>query len=429
MFMFHSTELLRRAQYYLPGGVNSPVRAFNGVGGDPIFFSFGQGAYVTDVDNKKYIDYLNSWGTLILGHTYPSVINAVQAAAEKGLSYGMSTELEVLLAEKICKLMPNIEMIRMVNSGTEATMSAVRLARAHTGRNKILKFNGCYHGHSDALLVQAGSGISTLGLPSSAGIPETIVQHTMSVDFNDLEQVEKIFSMEGHDIAAVIVEPIAGNMSCVLPVPGFLEGLRKLCSDYESLLIFDEVITGFRVSLGGAQAYYQVKPDLTTLGKIIGGGLPIGAFGGCKTIMKKIAPLGPVYQAGTMSGNPIAMAAGLATLNEVSRFGFYEGLHEKTKMLMEGFLTRSKAAGIPFIVNYLGGMFGFFFSDENKIYNYEQVKRCHLKRFQNFFHAMLAHSVYFAPSMYESGFISNAHGKQEIQITLNAAEKVFQSLS
>lgn len=426
--MSHSTELFQRAQQYIPGGVNSPVRAFKGVGGDPIFFSHGEGAYVVDVDDKRYIDYVGSWGPLILGHAYPSVVQAVQKTSAKGLSFGAPTEVEVLLAEKICQLMPNIEMVRMVNSGTEATMSAIRLARGYTGRNKILKFNGCYHGHNDSLLVQAGSGALTLGIPGSAGVPKDVAHHTIVGEFNNLEQITQLFINHGHDIACVIIEPVAGNMNCILPLAGFLDGLRELCTQNGSLLIFDEVMTGFRVALGGAQAYYDIKPDLTTLGKIIGGGMPVGAFGGSKDIMQKVAPLGPVYQAGTLSGNPVAMAAGLATLNELTKHGFYEHLTHTTKLLMDGLAECANDNKIPLTVNYIGGMFGFFFSNEKEIYSYDQVKLCEQERFKKFYHGMLNEGIYLAPSMYEAGFVSSAHGEKEIHRTLEAADKVFKTL-
>lgn len=421
--MSNSTDLFTRAQKYIPGGVNSPVRAFKGVGGEPIFFKKAEGAYLTAADGKRYIDYINSWGPAILGHAHPAVIDAVQTAIRQGLSFGAPTELEIMMAEKICQLMPNIEMVRMVNSGTEATMSAIRLARGFTRREKILKFRGCYHGHSDGLLVQAGSGVLTCGVPDSAGVPADFVKHTLVADYNNLEQVAALFAHYGEEIAGVIVEPIAANTNLLLPLPEFLSGLRKLCDQYKSVLIFDEVITGFRVALGGAQAHYKIKPDLTTLGKIIGGGLPVGAFGGRKEIMQYLAPLGPVYQAGTLSGNPIAMAAGLATLNEVSKPGFYETLEKTTQQLTQGLITCAKEKGIPFTADYVCGLFGIFFSEARAHINYDQVKQCDLNRFKQFFHAMLDNRIYLAPSMYEAGFVSAAHGPKEIDMTLQAAEK------
>lgn len=423
-----SSELFQRAQHCIPGGVNSPVRAFKSVDGKPIFFARGEGAYAIDVDDKRYIDYVGSWGPLILGHAHPQVINAVKTTANNGLSFGAPTEIEVLLAEKICELMPNIEMVRMVSSGTEATLSAIRVARGFTQRDKILKFNGCYHGHSDALLIKAGSGALTLGIPGSAGVPEDFVKHTLMAEFNDLEQVKNIFARYGHEIAAIIVEPIAGNMNFVKPLPGFLEGLRHICDEYKSLLIFDEVMTGFRVALGGAQQLYNIKPDLTTLAKVIGGGMPVGAFGGRRDIMEQLAPLGPVYQAGTLSGNPVAMAAGLATLTEISQAGFYERLNTTTQQLLNGLMQRAQAANIPFLTDHAGSMFGFYFTDKKAIHSLTDVQQGDNERFKKFFHAMLQEGVYLAPSMFEAGFVSSAHGEQEIHATLIAAEKVFQIL-
>lgn len=424
----HSSQLFTRAQQYIPGGVNSPVRAFKGVGGDPVFFDHGKGAYLFDVDGKRYVDYVGSWGPLILGHAHPAVIAAVQATVAKGLSFGAPCELEILLAEKICQLMPNIEMVRMVNSGTEATMTAIRLARGYTQRKFIVKFTGCYHGHHDALLVKAGSGALTLCLPDSAGVPAEFTHCTLLAEFNHPEQIEQLFATYGADIAAIIVEPIPGNMNCVLPLPGFLAKLRDVCDRHQSLLIFDEVMTGFRVALGGAQTHYQIKPDLTTLGKIIGGGMPVGAIGGRKEIMEYLAPLGPVYQAGTLSGNPVAMAAGLATLNEISRPGFYEQLNTNTQQLLEGLLACAKSAGVPLTTNHVGSMFGLFFTDEQAIYFFEQVKRCNSDQFKRFYHHMLASGVYLAPSQYEAGFVSSAHGREEIAATLSSAEQSFAQL-
>lgn len=421
----HSSQLFSRAQRVIPGGVNSPVRAFKGVGGDPIFIARGEGAYLFDADGNRYIDYVASWGPLILGHAHPAIVEAVQKAAVNGLSFGAPTELEIQLAEKICALMPNIEMVRMINSGTEATMTAIRLARGFTRRNKIIKFIGCYHGHNDALLVKTGSGALTLSLPDSVGVPKEFAQHTLLAEFNHPAQVEQLFAEHGEDIAAIIVEPVAGNMNCVLPMPGFLEKCRDLCDRYKSILIFDEVITGFRVGLGGAQAHFKIKPDLTTLGKIIGGGMPVGAVGGRKDIMEYLAPSGPVYQAGTLSGNPVAMAAGLAMLTEISKPGFYETLAKTTKLFATDLMALAEKAGVPFTANTIGSMFGLFFTDENAIYFLDQVKRCNQDYFKSFFHAMLNEGVYLAPSMYEAGFISSVHGDKEINKTLESAEKVF----
>lgn len=424
-----SEQLFARAQHIIPGGVNSPVRAFRGVGGNPIFFSHGQGAYLYDIDDQRYIDYIGSWGPLILGHAHPKVIQAVQETVANGLGFGAPTELEVVLAEKICQLMPNIEMVRMVNSGTECTMTAIRLARGFTHRDKIIKFAGCYHGHNDSLLIKAGSGLLTLGIPDSAGVPADFVKHTLVAEFNNLESVAQLFAKYPHEIAAIILEPIAGNMNFMPPTAGFLDGLRQLCDQYNSLLIFDEVMTGFRVALGGAQSLYQIKPDLTTLGKVVGGGMPVGALGGRKEIMEYLAPLGPVYQAGTLSGNPVAMAAGLATLNEICQPQFFEKLSQSTQQLISGLDVRAKAANIPFFASAIGGMFGIYFTDENAITSYAQVQRSNLTCFQQFFHGMLAEGVYLAPSMYEAGFVSAAHGPTEIEFTLLAAERVFQKLT
>lgn len=428
--MMISTEtLFQQAQRYIPGGVNSPVRAFQGVGGEPIFFKSGQGAYLTAEDNRQYIDYVGSWGPMIVGHAHPEVLKKVMACMQQGLSFGAPTALEVQLAKKICELMPAIEQVRMVNSGTEATMSAIRLARGFTQRNKIIKFAGCYHGHSDALLVQAGSGALTLGIPSSAGVPESVVQHTLVAEYNRLDTVQALFEKYKDDIAGVIVEPVAGNMNCVLPTPEFLPGLRELCDRYGSLLIIDEVMTGFRVALGGAQAHYKVRPDITTLGKIIGGGMPVGAFGGRADIMSCIAPLGPVYQAGTLSGNPVAMAAGLATLELISVPQFHAQLAATTKTLTQGLMTRAQAVGIPFLTTEICGMFGLYFTDLNKIETYADVKQSDVARFKKFFHGMLKEGIYLAPSAFEAGFTSAAHGDKEIAKTLAAAEKVFSLLS
>lgn len=417
--------LFTRAQHCIPGGVNSPVRAFHGVGGDPVFFKSAYGAYIVDRDDRSYIDYVGSWGPMIVGHAHPHITAAVTECLQHGLSFGAPTLLEVQLAERICQLMPNIEQVRMVNSGTEATMSAIRLARGFTQRNKIIKFTGCYHGHSDSLLVQAGSGALTLGVPSSAGVPESVVQHTLVAEFNRLDTVKALFEKYGDDIAGIIVEPVAGNMNCIPPLAGFLPGLRTLCDQYGSLLIMDEVMTGFRVALGGAQARYNVEPDITTLGKIIGGGMPVGAFGGRVDIMRCIAPLGPVYQAGTLSGNPVAMAAGLANLALIAEPDFYEQLETTTRVLMHGLQERAEAAEIPLFTTVVGGMFGIFFTEAKKVETYADVMKCDVAQFKKFFHGMLQEGVYLAPSAYEAGFVSSVHGAEEVMRTLDAAERVF----
>jgi len=426
--MTQSHELFAKAQRVIPGGVNSPVRAFRGVGGEPVFIKRAEGAYIVDADERRYVDYVGSWGPMILGHAHPKVIAAVKAAVDMGLGFGAPTEIETRMAEMICRLVGSIEMVRMVSSGTEATMSAIRLARAYTGRDKIVKFEGCYHGHSDSLLVKAGSGALTLGVPTSPGVPVALAEHTITVPYNDLDQVKQVFDQVGHQIACIIVEPVAGNMNCILPRAGFLSGLRALCDKYESVLIFDEVMTGFRVALGGAQQRFGVRPDLTTLGKVIGGGLPVGAFGGRRAIMEKLAPLGPVYQAGTLSGNPVALAAGLATLLELTQPGFYEELSATTKRIAEGLLTRAKAFNIPLTVNYVGGMFGVFFTEDEKVEDYYQVTNSNIDRFRLFFHGMLEQGIYLAPSAYEACFVSSAHGKTEIKQTLIAAEQVLSRL-
>ncbi len=426
--MAGSHELFEQARQHIPGGVNSPVRAFNGVGGDPIFFRRGEGAYIYDSEGHRYVDYVGSWGPMILGHAYPEVVEAVRQAAENGLSFGAPTEIETEMADNICALMPSVEMVRMVNSGTEATMSAIRLARAYTARDKIVKFEGCYHGHSDSLLVKAGSGALTLGVPTSPGVPAVLAAETITLPYNDLAGVEALFSELGQQVACIIVEPVAGNMGCIPPVGGFLDGLRRICDQYGSVLIFDEVMTGFRVGLGGAQQRYGIRPDLTTLGKVIGGGMPVGAFGGSKEIMSKIAPLGPVYQAGTLSGNPIAMSAGLATLRALSAQGFYEALSLKTKRLAEGLATRAQAFNIPLLTHQVGGMFGVFFTDSERVDNYQDVARCDVDRFRRFFHGMLDEGIYLAPSAFEAGFVSAAHDDATLKTTLIAAEKVFSSL-
>ena len=426
--MSRSSQLFAAAQKHIPGGVNSPVRAFKGVGGDPIFFNRAKGSYVYDEDNNQYIDYVGSWGPMIIGHAHDDVLKSVKETMQNGLSFGAPTELETQMADKVCELVPSMDMVRMVSSGTEATMSALRLARGYTGRDKIVKFEGCYHGHSDSLLVKAGSGALTLGVPTSPGVPASLAELTITLSYNNIEEVKKTFAEIGEQIACIIVEPVAGNMNCIPPVPGFLEGLREVCDEYGSVLILDEVMTGFRVSLGGAQSFYNIKPDLTTLGKIIGGGMPVGAFGGKREIMEHIAPLGPVYQAGTLSGNPVAMAAGLATLNIIEQPGFYETLTNKTKTLVKGLEKRAAKTNIPLTTNQVGAMFGFFFTADKNISTFEQVSTCDAERFKKFYHGMLQQGVYLAPSSYETGFVSSAHSDEDITKTLDAAEKVFSGL-
>ncbi len=385
--MSQSDDLFEQAKTVIPGGVNSPVRAFNGVGGNPIFFTKGEGAYLFDADGKKYIDYVASWGPMILGHANQAVVNAVKETLEKGLGFGAPTEIETILAKKVCELVPSIELVRMVSSGTEATMSAIRLARGFTGRDKIVKFEGCYHGHSDSLLVKAGSGALTLGVPTSPGVPAALAEHTLTLEYNNVDQVREVLSEVGDEVACIIVEPVAGNMNCIPPVDGFLQGLREICDEHGVVLIFDEVMTGFRVALGGAQAYYGVKPDLTTLGKVIGGGLPVGAFGGKREIMEYIAPLGPVYQAGTLSGNPMSMSAGLAMLNALSDdVNFYQNLSEKVQMLTDGILDQAKANNIGMTANMVGGMFGLFFTDSDSVTNFNETSQCDVERFKKFYH-------------------------------------------
>jgi glutamate-1-semialdehyde 2,1-aminomutase len=417
------------AQRHIPGGVNSPVRAFKGVGGDPVFVDSAAGPYLFDPDGKRYIDYVGSWGPMILGHAHPEVIEAVAAVIHKGLSFGAPTELETRMADRVCELVPSIELVRMVSSGTEATMSAIRLARGFTGRDKIVKFEGCYHGHSDSLLVKAGSGALTLGEPSSPGVPAALAEHTLTLTYNDLDQVRDAFAQVGDEIACIIVEPVAGNMNCIPPVPGFLEGLREVCDRHGSVLIFDEVMTGFRVALGGAQAHYGVNPDLTTLGKVIGGGMPVGAFGGRRDIMQMVAPLGPVYQAGTLSGNPVAMTAGLKTLELIAMPGFFDALAAHTAELAEGIASRAAAAGIGLAENHVGGMFGLFFTERGRVSDFAGATACDQDRFRAFFHAMLEHGVYLAPSAFEAGFVSAAHSAEDIAATLAAAEAVFARLA
>ncbi len=423
-----SQTLFAEAGRYIPGGVNSPVRAFRGVGGDPLFFKRGEGAYLYDEDGRSYIDYVASWGPMIAGHAHPAVVRAVQETAAAGLGFGAPTSLEVTMARRLTELMPSLELVRMVSSGTEATMSAIRLARGYTGRDTILKFEGCYHGHSDSLLVKAGSGALTLGVPSSAGVPAALAAHTLTLPYNDLDQTTAAFAQFGEQLAGVIVEPVAGNMNCVPPAAGFLEGLRALCDRYGVVLIFDEVMTGFRVALGGAQALYGIRPDLTTLGKVIGGGLPVGAFGGRRDIMERIAPLGPVYQAGTLSGNPVAMASGLATLDLISQPGFFQDLSATTQSLTKGLQAAAQEQGIPFTTNQVGGMFGLFFSEATSVQSYSQVMACDVARFRTFFHGMLDRGVYLAPSAFEAGFVSSAHREKEITATLTAAKAVFATL-
>lgn len=427
--MTNSTALFDRAQRVIPGGVNSPVRAFKGVGGTPVFIQKAQGAYIFDTDGKQYIDYVGSWGPMILGHNHPAILNAVLKTAENGLSFGAPTPLEIDLAELVCQLIPSIEMVRMVSSGTEATMSAIRLARGYTKRDKIIKFEGCYHGHADSLLVKAGSGALTLGQPNSPGVPADFAKHTLTCTYNDLDSVQQAFAQYPDQIACIIVEPVAGNMNCIPPKAGFLQGLRALCDQYGAVFIIDEVMTGFRVALGGAQAYYGVTPDLTCLGKIIGGGMPVGAFGGKKEIMQHIAPTGAVYQAGTLSGNPIAMAAGLACLTELKKDGNQQRLNQLTEKLSQGLKALADKHGIPFSVNYVGAMFGLFFTDKTEVSSYQDVMACDTEKFKLFFHKMLEQGVYLAPSAFEAGFMSLAHSHEDIDRTLAAADKVFAQLT
>jgi glutamate-1-semialdehyde 2,1-aminomutase len=420
-------ELFERSRRLIPGGVNSPVRAFRAVGGTPVFFKRGQGAWLWDEDDRRYVDYVGSWGPMILGHAHPEVVAAVKEAAEAGLSFGAPTARELEMAECLTTLLPGLEEVRLVSSGTEATMSAIRLARGFTGRSKIVKFEGCYHGHADSLLVKAGSGALTFGQPSSAGVPVEVAAHTLTLPYNDTAAVEAVFAELGPQIAGVIVEPIAGNMNLVLPAPGFLETLRRLCSAHGTVLIFDEVMTGFRVGLKGAQGLFGIEPDLTTLGKVIGGGLPVGAFGGRREIMEQLAPNGPVYQAGTLSGNPVAVAAGLATLKAVMAPGFYERLADTTARLMQGLTEAAHRHGVPFSAQSVGGMFGLYFSPRPPT-TYQEVMACDREAFNRFFHAMLEAGVYLAPSAFEAGFVSASHGEAELAFTLEAAERAFASL-
>ncbi|WP_158771414.1 glutamate-1-semialdehyde 2,1-aminomutase [Paraglaciecola sp. L1A13] len=423
--MQKSEQLFARAQKHIPGGVNSPVRAFKAVGGTPPFIEKADGPYLYDVDGKQYIDYVLSWGPMVLGHNNSVIRQAVIDAAQNGLSFGAPTEAEVIIADLVSELVPSMEMLRMVNSGTEATMSAIRLARGYTNRDKILKFEGCYHGHADALLVKAGSGALTFGVPSSPGIPADFAKHTLTMEYNNIDSVVQAFEQYPDDIACIIVEPVAGNMNCIPPVDGFLQGLRDVCDKYGAVLIFDEVMTGFRVALGGAQEKYNIVPDLTCLGKVIGGGMPVGAFGGKREIMQQIAPSGPVYQAGTLSGNPVAMAAGLASLNQVKKPGLYDELSEATKTLAEGIKAIATRHGIPMSINYAGSMFGLFFTDVERVTNYQQAINCNTEQFNHFYHGMLENGVYLAPASYEAGFVSTQHSPEIIQQTLDIADKVL----
>lgn len=421
-------SLFDNACKVIPGGVNSPVRAFKSVGGTPIFIERAEGPFLYGADGKRYIDYVGSWGPMILGHADPDVVAAVQKAATQGLSYGAPTALETELARRVCQAVPSMDKVRMVNSGTEATMSAIRLARGFTGRDTLIKFEGCYHGHADSLLVKAGSGALTLGIPTSPGVPADAARHTLTLEFNNADELREVFAQRGSEIAAVIVEPVTGNMNCIAPRSGFLEALREVCDQSGAVLIFDEVMTGFRVGLGGVQGLYGVRPDLTTLGKVLGGGLPVGAFGGRADIMSHLAPLGPVYQAGTLSGNPLAMSAGIATLTKISGEGFFERLTDITKTLVDGLFEAARVAGIPMATECVGGMFGLFFTDQSKVTSFAEVMACDSARFAKFFHGMLEHGVYLAPSAFEAGFVSITHGPNEIDQTIDAATKVFASL-
>ena len=423
-----SAELFEAAQQHLPGGVNSPVRAFKGVGGHPLFIKRGSGAWITDEDDRQYVDYIGSWGPMILGHAHPRVLAAVAKSIENGLGFGAPTRVETAMADKLCSLLPHMDMVRMVSSGTEATMSAIRLARGHTGRDKIVKFEGCYHGHSDSLLVKAGSGALTLGVPSSPGVPDSIAEHTITLTYNDIASVKQTFAEIGPQIACIIVEPVAGNMNLIVPEDGFLQCLREVCDASGALLIFDEVMTGFRVGPQCAQGLYNIAPDLTTLGKVIGGGMPVAAFGGRSDVMHSLAPIGPVYQAGTLSGNPVAMSAGLVMLDEVSQPGFYEQLTSYTSRLLSGMKERAKAANVDFHTNQVGGMFGLFFTDQTQVTCFAETMACDGQKFSRFFHLMLENGVYLAPSAFEAGFVSTAHGEEELTHTLDAAERAFAQL-
>ena len=423
--MTKSSDLFRRARARIPGGVNSPVRAFAGVGGDPVFFDRADGACLFDVDGKRYIDYVGSWGPMICGHAHPRIIEAVRRAAGRGLSFGTPSPGEVTMAEKLCELVPSLDRVRMVNSGTEATMSALRLARAATGRDRFIKFEGNYHGHADSFLVKAGSGAQTLGVPTSPGVPAALAELTLNARFNDLDSVRRLFEANPDAVACVIVEPVAGNMNCIPPVAGFLEGLRALCDEHGAVLLFDEVMTGFRVARGGAQALWGVTPDLTCFGKVIGAGMPVGAFGGKAELMKLVAPEGPVYQAGTLSGNPVAMAAGIANLELIAEPGFYDRLGATGRALAEGLKAAADHAGVPLATVAVGGMFGLFFTDAEKVENFDQAAACDLEAFRRFFHGMLERGFSLAPSAFEAGFVSSAHGDAEIEATLQAAGAVF----
>ncbi len=422
-------DLFTQAQKFIPGGVNSPVRAFKGVGGDPLFIKKAKGPYIYDVDDKEYIDYIGSWGPMIAGHCNKKVLKAVHKAVDNGMSFGTPTQQEVTVAEKMCNLIPSMDMVRMVNSGTEATMSAIRLARGFTNRDKIIKFEGCYHGHADSFLVKAGSGVLTLGIPGSPGVPSAVADLTLTVPYNDLDALEQMMKAHGDDVAAIIVEPIAGNMNMILPQDGYLQGLRDLCDKYGSVLIFDEVMTGFRVALGGAQEVYGITPDLTTFGKVIGGGLPVGAFGGRQDIMSHIAPLGPVYQAGTLSGNPVAMTAGSVMLDIISANGFYDDLAIKTQNLVDGLQSIANNNNIAFRTVNVGGMFGMYFTDAQDIHNFDDLKKCDEERFKKFFHSMLEQGVYLAPSAFEAGFVSSTHDEVTLSKTLKAATFAFSELT
>ena len=427
--MSNDDLLFESACAVIPGGVNSPVRAFKSVGGTPVFIDHAKGPFLYGANGQRYIDYVGSWGPMILGHADPDVVEAVQSAAARGLSYGAPTALETQLAELVCQAVPSMDQVRMVNSGTEATMSAIRLARGYTGRDTLIKFEGCYHGHADSLLVKAGSGALTLGIPTSPGVPQDAARHTLTLEFNNIDEVERVFAESGKEIAAVIVEPVTGNMNCITPAPGFLEALRAVCDQSGAVLIFDEVMTGFRVGLGGAQGLYGIRPDLTTLGKVLGGGLPVGAFGGRAEIMAHLAPLGSVYQAGTLSGNPLAMTAGIATLQKVAAPGFFDKLTERTQTLVAGLARVAAVAGVPLATESVGGMFGLFFTDNDRVSSFAEVMACDSERFSRFFHGMLERGVYLAPSAFEAGFVSVTHTDAEIDETLAAAAEVFGELS
>ena len=422
-------KLFDEAKKRIPGGVNSPVRAFKAVSGTPLFINKASGAYLYDSEDKKYLDYVGSWGPMILGHAHPEIVKAVNDAAKCGLSFGAPTEIETQMANKICDLMPSIEKIRMVNSGTEAAMSAIRLARGYTGRDIIIKFEGCYHGHTDSLLVKAGSGALTFGVPTSPGVPTDLAKYTVTLAYNDIPQLQDTFEKIGNKVAAVIIEPIAGNMSLVPGNQKFLNTLRELCNKHQSVLIFDEVMTGFRVALGGAQSIFNITPDITILGKIIGGGMPVGAFGGKENIMNHIAPDGPIYQAGTLSGNPVAMCAGLTTLNLISSKNFFNSLEHKTKILVDGITQSAKKIGVPLAMNYVGGMFGLFFTNEKTIDSFEKVINCNKEHYNIFFHGMLEEGIYLAPSSYEAGFVSSSHSDDDIKLTIDTAEKIFKKIN